>query len=249
VPDASRSRITLLGAALLVLSGCSTSVPTPGPTGAGPSSAAATATFATDLPSQGATVTSAPVTLPPATAVPATPEPTSPPATPGPTLAPTFRTFGDGTLKVGVDIKPGTYRLREPAALCVWGRLKGFSGTPSDILAGAEAANAYDVVTIKSTDAGFLSHGCGLWSSDLSRVTSSKNAIDGNGTYIVGTDITAGTWKSTGLTVCSWESVSGFTGSASEHLADGLHGGPTIVTIRSTDKGFITTGCGTWARQ
>jgi hypothetical protein len=190
------------------------------------------------------------ITAAPPTAVPATPKPTAVPPTPKPTTPPpVFRTFGDGTWEVGSDIKAGTYRLREPAFGCYWARLKGFDGTLNDILANENVDDAYAVVTIKSTDAGFESSDCDEWSSDLSRVTDSKSAIDYDGTYIVGTDITAGKWKSTGGDFCYWARLSGFTGTLGAILANGLPTGPTIVTIRSTDKGFLTTGCGTWFRQ
>lgn len=193
-------------------------------------------------------------TVPPVTPTPTpTPAPTAPPATPESTPKPTpepptFRTFGDGIWEVGVDIKPGTYRLREPAD-CYWARLKGFDGSLSDIITNELMTFAYGVVTIKSTDVGFESDGCYAWSSDLSQVTNSKSAIDWDGTYIVGTDLSAGKWKSTGGDSCYWARLSGFTGTTAAIIANALPSGPTIVTIRSTDKGFTTTGCGTWTRQ
>lgn len=183
------------------------------------------------------------------TITPVRPTPTPVPA-PTPTPAPTFRTFGDGIFEVGVDIRAGTYRLREPAGFCYWARLKGFDGTLSDIIANQNVVDAYGVVTIKSTDAGFESSGCDQWSSDLSRVTESKSRIDYDGTFIVGTDISAGKWKSTGGDgLCYWARLSAFTGTLASIIANGLPSGPTIVTIRSTDKGFTATGCGTWTRQ
>jgi hypothetical protein len=166
------------------------------------------------------------------------------------TGAPNVRTFGDGTFDVGVDIKPGTYRLREPAS-CYWARLKGFDGTLDDIIANELVDDAYSVVTIKSTDAGFEADGCGEWSSDLSKVTDSKSSITVDGTYIVGTDISPGKWKSSGGgDSCYWARLSAFTGTLGAIIANHLGGGgATIVTIRSTDKGFSTEGCGTWNRQ
>jgi hypothetical protein len=185
------------------------------------------------------------VATPAPTARPTAAPPTAPPTAP----PPSFRIIEDGIWEVGVDIKAGTYRMREPSSFCYWARLKGFDGTLNDIIANGNESDAYGVVTIKSTDAGFESNGCYEWSTDLSRVTDSKSHLDYDGTYIVGTDLSAGKWKSTGGDFCYWARLSAFTGVTSAILANGIPDGPTIVTIKSTDKGFTTTGCGEWQRQ
>lgn len=195
-----------------------------------------------------ASTTSAPAVTPKPTLV-AVATPTAE-LTPTPTPAPVFLVFDDGTWRIGTEIKPGTYRLREPASFCYWARLKGFDGTLSEILANANVVDAYSIVTIPATDKGFESDGCGEWSSDLSRVTASKTHLDVDGTYIVGTDLAAGTWKSSGGDACYWARLSGFAGSLNQIIANNnVFGKSTLVTIRSTDKGFETSGCGTWARQ
>jgi hypothetical protein len=65
----------------------------------------------------------------------------------------------------------------------------------------------------------------------------------GDGTYIVGTDILPGTYRSSGDNDCYWERLSGFSGSESDIIANGSN---SIITIKNTDKGFDTSGCGTW---
>jgi hypothetical protein len=178
--------------------------------------------------------------------------PSAPPTDPSPTLAPTPAsvTFGDGTLEVGGDVEPGTYRLREPAGLCYWARLKGFGGTLDEIIANDNVIDAYSVVTIGRSDAGFESRGCGEWSANLSAVTTDTGAIEVDGTYIVGTDVSAGTWRSTGGELCYWARLKGFGGTLDEIIAnDNVLGGSTVVTIGSADKGFVTRGCGTWTRS
>jgi hypothetical protein len=181
------------------------------------------------------------------------PEPTAEPEpepTEEPAPEPTFRTIEDGVWEVGVDIKAGTYRLRDTESFCYWARLKGFGGDLDDIIANENDWDAYGVVTIKKTDAGFESDGCYEWSSDLSRVTLDKSHIDWDGTYIVGTDISPGKWKSTGGDgLCYWARLNAFTGTLAAINANGLPSGRVIVTIRSTDKGFKTSGCGEWVRQ
>ena len=157
-----------------------------------------------------------------------------------PTLA-----FGGGTKRVGVDISPGTYRTRTSVSDCYWERLKGFSGNLSDIIAN-DFSTGYQVVTIKSTDKGFNSSRCSNWSSDLSQVTASKTKF-GQGTFIVGTDIQPGTYKSSTGGSCYWARLSNFLGTLSSILAN-HYGSQGLVTIRSTDKGFQSSRCGTWTK-
>ena len=69
-----------------------------------------------------------------------------------------------------------------------------------------------------------------------------------DGTYRVGTDIVAGTYKSTASTTdCYWERLSGFGGTLDEIIANYFGSGPTYVTIASTDVGFHSEDCGGWS--
>lgn len=175
----------------------------------------------------------------------ATPEPTE-----EPTPEPTFASFDDGTWEVGEEIAPGTYRIREPAGFCYWARLKGFDGTLSQIIANENVVGGYAIVTIGKNDVGFESNGCGTWTKDLSRVTESTSRIDIDGTYRVGVDLKPGRWKSSTAENCYWARLKGFGGTLGSIIAnDIVVDGRAIVTIKSTDKGFHTTGCGTWERD
>jgi hypothetical protein len=156
--------------------------------------------------------------------------------------------FYDDTYRVPSELSPGTYRTRDETFGCYWARLKGFSGSASDIIAN-EFGDGYMVVTIKSTDKGFESDGCDMWSSDLSRVTDSDTQF-GEGTFIVGTDMRPGTYRSSEGDGCYWARLSGFTGSFSQIIANNfLSGGHATVTIKSGDKGFTSSSCGEWTRQ
>jgi hypothetical protein len=167
---------------------------------------------------------------------------------PAPAEAATYLTFGSGVHRVGRDIKPGTYRTRVATTNCYWARLSGFSGELRHIKAN-EFGSGYMVVKIKSTDVGFESSGCGKWSSNLSRVTSSMTQF-GQGTFIVNTDMKPGTYRSSKGDGCYWARLSGFTGTLSKIIANDFRSsGTALVTIRSTDKGFQSSGCGTWTRQ
>ena len=69
----------------------------------------------------------------------------------------------------------------------------------------------------------------------------------GNGTLIVGTDISPGTYRSQGGTGCYWYRLAGFAGLSSDFIDSGYATVPT-VTIAATDKGFTSENCGTWTR-
>ena len=104
-------------------------------------------------------------------------------------------------------------------------------------------------MTILKTDKGFTSRGCGSWTSDLSAILAPGDPIE-DGTYIVGVDIPAGTYKAapSGGT-CYWERLKGFTGGLGDIIANNLSTSSVIVTIRSTDKGFKSQDCGTWTKN
>jgi hypothetical protein len=180
-----------------------------------------------------------------------TPKPTPKP-TPAPTPVPTpvVATFGGGDLIVGADVQPGTYRTRSAAMFCYWERLSGFGGSLDEIIANG-TGGGYFTVTIGANDAGFSSSGCGTWSADLSAVTNPAGPITEDGVYIVGTDMVAGTWRSDGGGGfgCYAARLSGFGGTLDEIISNDISSeGGLIVNIAATDRGFETTGCGTWTK-
>lgn len=90
---------------------------------------------------------------------------TSPAAAPSSsprTTKPKGDTIGDGTWRVPDDIRPGTYRAAR-FDLCYWKRLRGFSGRTGDVIAYEAVSDGAAVATIKASDAGFSSTGCGTW--------------------------------------------------------------------------------------
>jgi hypothetical protein len=117
--------------------------------------------------------------------------------------------FGDGIYRVRKDVWPGTYRTLGGGG-CYWARLRSFSGSVSSILANDNAVGPA-VVTIKRTDKGFETRGCGNWTRNLHRVTKSMTRF-GQGTFIVRTDIAPGTYRSSGGSACYWERLRDFTG-------------------------------------
>lgn len=153
--------------------------------------------------------------------------------------------FSDGTHAVGVDIAPGTYRA--PAGIdCYWFRLSGFGGTVDDVEA-AGGSGSSEIVTILPSDAGFQSDGCGQW-TPLRDVEGDRATSFGDGTFRVGIDIAAGTYRARGGGGCTWERLSGFTGPADAIEVGGFEPNVT-VTISSTDAGFRSNRCGRWTRR
>lgn len=176
-----------------------------------------------------------------------TPEPTPQP-TPEPT--PTVFTFGGGDLVVGSDVQPGTYRTRSAQSFCYWERVSGFGGSLDEIIANG-TGEGFFTVTIGDGDAGFSSSGCGTWSADLSAVTDPAGPITEDGTYIVGADIAAGTWRSEGGSEfgCYVARLNGFGGTLDEIITNDIStDGGLIVTVDASDRGFETNGCGTWTK-
>lgn len=158
---------------------------------------------------------------------------------------PKFVSFGNGMQIVGKDIQPGTYRTRKRAPGCYWARLSGFSGELGDLLSnGNESGPA--IVTIGSSDKGFESRGCGTWSADLSGITSGLDAPFSDGTFIVGVDISPGTWRADAPESCYWARLRGFSGAMGDLIAN--DNGNAVVTIAPSDKGFANQRCGTWTR-
>jgi hypothetical protein len=73
--------------------------------------------------------------------------------------------WGPGDYMIGRDIEAGDYVASNETG-CSWQRLSGFGGEESDVIASSTDTDVTDVtkVTIKDTDVGFRTQGCGSWS-------------------------------------------------------------------------------------
>lgn len=77
--------------------------------------------------------------------------------------------------------------------------------------------------------------------------------IPGEGTFVVGSDIKPGTYKTTGpsdsdLPNCYWARLDSTSGDFDDIIANGNPGGQTTITISSSDKAFETSGCAEWEK-
>jgi hypothetical protein len=159
-------------------------------------------------------------------------------------VPPGYPYFSDGTHIVGQDVSPGIYRTRAGSPGCYYARLAGFSGDLGDIISN-ENTEAPVVVAISSTDKGFVSRGCGVWTEDLSAITSSGTTF-GDGIYIVGTDIQPGTYRNNSQQSCYYARLRGFGGVLGDIISNENTNSPAVVTIFQTDKGFKSSQCGIW---
>ena len=68
----------------------------------------------------------------------------------------------------------------------------------------------------------------------------------GDGVWRVGRDIEPGTYRSPGLDLCYWERLSGFSGTSDDLITNGIGDFEMIVTVKETDRGFLSDGCHWW---
>lgn len=146
------------------------------------------------------------------------------------------------------EVKPGTYRAADAGSGCYWERLKNFTGDFNAIIANGNALGGPIIVTVDKSDAGFNSHDCGSWSDDLKTPTTQSRSAFGDGMFIVGTDIVAGTYRVDAGNGCYWERLKDFSGDFNAIIANDNTKGSSIVDIKPTDAGFMSHDCGDWKK-
>ncbi|RLP74134.1 hypothetical protein D9V32_13915 [Mycetocola tolaasinivorans] len=156
----------------------------------------------------------------------------------------------DATYRVGADIKAGTYITTGNPEFCYWARLSGYSGKVSDIIAN-HISTGQSIVTISATDTAFKSQSCGSWIRISDSKLTTLSTIQKNGTYVVGTQVKPGLYQSSSdpSKGCYWARLSGFGGSIYEIIDnDFSYTNRAFVRVEAGDKGFVTSGCGSWKR-
>jgi hypothetical protein len=69
----------------------------------------------------------------------------------------------------------------------------------------------------------------------------------GPGTFRIGIDLPAGTYRTDGGQYCFWARLSSLSGTPDSVIAgENTNGGPATVTIAPTDNAFATDGCALW---
>jgi hypothetical protein len=158
--------------------------------------------------------------------------------------------FGAGQYVVNTDIAAGRY-YSVPGSSCYWERQSGFGGSLAEILANdfvGYAANHY-IVDILVSDRGFKTESaCGTWFNTPRAGAQSDIRA---GIWLVGSQVSAGTYRATVQSGCYWERLRDFTGNLSGIIANNFiaSAGSQLVTISGGDAGFQSTAaCGTWSR-
>lgn len=153
---------------------------------------------------------------------------------------------GNGTYRVGKDVKPGLYKATGNGKGCYWSRTSGFSGSLSQIKANYfGTANTY--VRIVSGDKGFTTNGCGNWTT-VKSTGAKASKITKDGTYRVGIDIKPGRYFGKGASSCYWATYSDFTGDFKDLITNALPSGRLVIDVPAKAKGFEVSGCGTLTR-
>jgi hypothetical protein len=222
-PEAGTSTTTTLAPAATTSVPGTTTVTTQPVTTTVPATTTSTAVTTTSAPTT--TTTTSPATT---TSVPA-PEPA----------------FGAGTHIVGEDVEPGIYETGIVTDLfgCSWERLSGLSGAPEEIIAGSEVAN-HDVVEIMADDAAFDTD-CEAW-YPITPVDPLMTTIP-EGKWVLGTHIAPGAYQAPGGNDCTWERLSGLSGTPDDIIATDQPSGQAVVEIDPSDIAFNSSGCGEWA--
>ncbi|MFJ4781077.1 hypothetical protein [Streptomyces sp. NPDC088762] len=163
---------------------------------------------------------------------------------------------GNGTVEVGKDVQPGTYRTTgNGGAGCYWERAKDSSGETDSIIANDNVVGA-SYVTIEAGDKVFKSTDCKDWEAVDPKAAggSPKTEFSGKaGMLKVGTDIAPGTYKSAGPAEegggCYWERAKDATHGIDAIIANENPTGPAVVTIGAEDGYFKTNDCGDWKKS
>ena len=158
--------------------------------------------------------------------------------------------FGAGTYLVGSDIAPGRY-FNDPTTACYWERLSGLGGSLGEILANEFIGfNASQwIVDILSSDRAFKTDAeCGTWFQTPRR---GLEATISPGMWLVGSQVTPGTYRATAASGCYWERLRHFDGTLAGIIENEFVGaaGQQLVEVQSSDIGFHSDAdCGVWTR-
>ena len=151
---------------------------------------------------------------------------------------------GDGIFEVGEDMKAGLYRADGSG---YWERLKDAEGTFDSIIANGNASGPM-YVQIKKSDAFFSTNNMSDWVLVDADAEGPEATEFGEGMYLVGVDISPGTYKASGSGY--WERLKDAEGTFDSIIANGNAEGNAIVTIKSSDKFFESNGMDeNWVRS
>jgi hypothetical protein len=159
--------------------------------------------------------------------------------------------FSAGQYLVGADIAPGRY-YSAPSSGCYWERQSGLGGTLGEILShdflGFTAREW--IVDVLGSDKAFKTDSqCGTWFKDRPR--EGAQATISQGMWLVGSQVSPGTYRASVQSGCYWERLRDFTGTLDGIIANDFISSASsqLVSIAAGDTGFSTDdSCGTWTK-
>lgn len=173
------------------------------------------------------------------------PVPVAPPPPSGPRTS-----FSSGTYLVNRDIAAGRYFARASSS-CYWERDSGLGGTLGEIIANnfLGFSTQQTIVDILTSDLAFHTEsGCNTWGQ--SPLVGSQSTII-QGWYLVGSQVTPGTYQANASSGCYWERLRNFQGTIGAIISNNFvsGSGQQLVAIGAGDVGFDSNqSCGTWTR-
>jgi hypothetical protein len=127
---------------------------------------------------------------------------------------------------------------------CYWARLSS-----EGVIAQHFSTEGPQYVEIKPSDAVFITHACLWWPAggdgDVQFPIDASHQF-GDGEYLVGAEVPAGTYEATTPATCHWARLKNWTGEPSAVIASNT--GVGTVTVDQTDIGFQSERCGTWTK-
>jgi hypothetical protein len=167
--------------------------------------------------------------------------------------------FPDGVWKIGYgpgEVKPGVYATSVlPAAGCTTLLSTRTPDNLPDAIGGTVFAQGWAVFEVPRLLHGVVTSAhCGVWTSASPTTYNPNRTTAQVGTYRIPVDLEPGTYTAPAPKACVWfvHTSLSYVGSGSAGslrvLGSTAAGHKATVTIRATDKAFITGDCGGWTR-
>jgi endonuclease YncB( thermonuclease family) len=149
-------------------------------------------------------------------------------------------------------IKVGSVDLGEKLATTGW--VYAYTDSPAPQEYNQRITNAVEAA--RTAKSGLFGNECpGAAAPAAGGVQPSAGATIENGTWVVGSDIQPGTYRTTGPSnegmikmACIWKRLKDTSGEITSTLAINVSQGPTIVTIKPTDGAFDSQNCAPWVK-
>jgi hypothetical protein len=148
--------------------------------------------------------------------------------------------IGVGTHLVGTDIEPGIYVGMAGGSMldsCYWARLSGLGGTLDELIANDNSVGLFYIEVLPSDRA--LETQCELAPINNVPPPDSFLTVLPPGTYLVGRDIEAGTYRGEAgadiMESCYWARLGGVTGELDDLLANDNATGQFFVEVQPSD--------------